>query len=637
MPGCGCGNPAVDRILGHLPDDLSPSLFNHLLFEAPKVYDEEIRVQADKSDSIFTSLLTSRTFPADQTEYSEIRVTRSAGLQFYDNNEVFRKAYSPDHCVPGCVWSPKTFDAGRQIVSSHLKVADFEQEVPCIDNMLKKYAFVDFFLTIPDFLKGYMEDVSNQYIRNELLTRAKKVILTNEQTRASTADPRAFPNMLNTNNAVQLLSDLTPMVLSTFYDELMAQHPDCKGFEESGGYNILGLMIDPMQWRLKQITGNVFGDYIARNPDLNSQFFKKFHVTELFAEMFAILPTRELPRADVDPLTGDVLYHHRYIDVPTGSGGVIREGNPGFNEAEFGVALVLNSELGFLWDEQPLPVTQIGDAKFGPQFGQIDLPNQKWRYLNAYDYDDNPLGKGGKWIAQYKTGMHPGPGIKCLYAILYPLTKYVNVKQGLPEGECFTSPAACPDLFQDLGCPCPFVKFCCNISELQAVIKTDLDLGIIVTNTFEVIYEDGSQQTLTADEIIQENGLFIYRVSSATPIRCNCIRDFVCAPVTTVCSSQVLSNSDARHTLGQHGLQLESCFDAPALTSLTLTHANGVEVVTPVITILPMFVGDTEIDYHFVARTVEQLAANGPIVLVELAGVVECPDINAVIDCAPIP
>lgn len=628
---CGCS--VTDAILDALPDKLSPSIFHHMMFEAPRVFDEEITVQASKSTSIFLGLLEQRMFPVDQTQYSQIRLTRSSGIQFYNNADLFRKAHSPDNCEPGCVWDPKTFDAGREIITSELVVSDFEQVVPCYDNLLKKYAFVDFFLTVPTFLREYMEDISSQYIRNELLGRAKKIVLTNESTRGSAVDPRKFPNLLDSGGTnLVLLGDLTPSVMMTLYDEIMCYHPDCEGFEKSNGYKMLGLMIDPIQWKLKQMTDNFFGPYIVNSPSLSSEFFNRFTVRETFSEMFGILPTVDLPRADINA-AGEVLYHHRYSDVPVGSGGVKRVGNPAFADAKFGVALVVNNDLGFLWDEQPIPIPTIGDAQFGPQYGTKTLENQKWLYLVNYDYDDNPLGKGGKWISQYKTGYHPGPGAECLYAILYPLTKYENVKQGLPEGECFTAPAACADLFVETGCPCPMVKFCCNITSTSAVLKTDTDIGVVAEDTFEVIYDDGTKQTLTADEVETEDGLFIYRVSSATAIRCSCIADFVCG-TEVVCFSQVLSTSDAKQPT-EWGIQLDSCFSAPVATDLLLTFGDGTTAVEAVTEISTVNVSGVDITYHYVAVSWEDIVTKGGIVKVALDGVDECADPEVVIECTP--
>lgn len=636
-----CGNARIDAIVNKLPDQLSPTIFNQILMEAPKVFDDKIGLQPDTSRSLFLSLLTKKPFPVDQSEYSEIRITKSSGLQFYDNNEVFRKLNDPDGCVPGCQWQPRSFSAGNEIFSSSMLVADFEQEIPCYDNMYKKYAFLQFFAQVPMLLNTYMEGVMASFTRNELLSRAKKLVLTSETFRSRTCDSTEWPNvtslLVNGNFPTW---DLSLQVLLTIWDEKVRLHPDVPGLGSVGGNKVLGLMMEPLQWRLKVQNDPLYGDYIRRNPSMSSDFFTKFNTFETFADSITFIPSGpdDLPRADIDT-NGDIVYHYSTIDVPAGNNGVKRIGNPAFNNARFGVALLVNGDIGHLWDEMPIPNQSLpGGVKLGPNFGATQMSNGKWVYLPAYDYNCNPLGKGGKWIAQYKTGFHAGRGIEGLYAILYPLTKYEHEKTQLLVS-CGVDPVVCTDGYQESCNVCPGFISCCNITSTRAVLKFDGDTGYAEEDVMPLISKGQVLINATVDEVTVDEGAYVYIVTLASAIDCACIQGVQCPTPVVSCAYDIVASTDCYTTAPASplriGLKAKCPINDEVATVLTALLANG--------TTIDLTVQGNEvingIGYTFftgAAGFINTICAAGGVVRLTSQDAVACPDANLVIPCSEL-
>ena len=640
--GCNsCGT--VDQYLSKLPGKLDEKMFSSILRTAPKVYAKEIGLQTSTSKSIWLGQFETKQFPEDQTEFYSIRVTRSAGLQFYDNNEVFRKLHNPDNCVEGCLWDPHSFAAGSMEFASTMEVADFEQVVPCYDNMYKKMAFVEYFKQVPRLLNVYTEEVAASYIRNTLLARAKKLLLTSVGFRGNRKDPRKWLNIVDSGLAVGGLLprwELTPSVMVNFLNQVMIAHPDVEGLQGTGNAKVYGVVMDHYQYTQKCLIDKTYANIFQQNDNISSEFLKRINAKQYFGDSFVLIPAGldDLPIVTFNA-AGDVQYNFPTIDAPT-SMGVRRIGNPAYQNAlasgqGFGIALVIPGNIGHLWAEDIIPHPSLpGGVKIGPDFGNTKVSNNSWQYISAYDFDKNPYGKGGKWINQIKTGFHPDIGVEGVYAILYPLSSYAEMKKQVVI-ECGSEPVVCNDNFTEECAVCPTFVECCSITSTRAKIVASQEVLIdgeaaVADDVIQLTSKGAKVVAATIDEVIEDNGQFVYLVTLASALNCACIDGFVCE-ASSNCYGKVIDTTACQEPAGRVGLRLSCELSLTAADVVTAVFANGTEG-----NVTYHSRSDVNgVQFDFFTATIANVCAAGGIVAIKVPEALRasCADVDLVSPC----
>lgn len=597
MSNCVSCGPAVQAYLDSLPNQLSGTMLDKLLFASPIMYDDFISVDPALTNLPFTALLDKRPFPTDQPVYHEIKIHREAGLQFLNNSEYFRQVYDQADCLTDCDWKPNSFSAGRSRRSSVLEKIDFEQEFPCHEGMLKKYEAIKMFLQVPVFLRGYMEQIANDYVRNVFLQKFKKIVITQNGFTANCGNLREFPNLAtfdmdgapivdgDGNPVCAITGNLTPELLLNFMEQVRIKHGHSIGFQGSSMQLAVGM--NPYQWRQKLAESPRFSDYIINNPRLSDAYFDRFMPTDSFGGMLNIIPM-DLPRATLDENCTPE-FHLQYVNKPDGNGGVRRDVNPQYSEATHGIAIVFAPNVGTLWEEEVIPNARIGDASFGPQYGTKTMQNGKFTWINAYDYHCNPKGLGGKYISTYKTGFHPGDGLEAGYIILYPLTKAEHLVSNLPKGECLVEDS-CPEIFLGSDCKCPQPIDCCPITSCKSALKFDTpmapDAPLAVGDVAQAVITGGGFRDVTVRAIDTETagGVTIYTYTIETvdglPLDCKCIQALLVTgsqlcTISPKCESDVQDSNTCRCEEGLYGVELDKCFGAVAGEVYNLHLANG--------------------------------------------------------------